>query len=225
MIAKTIQQLTYWPIYLTLKLIFKYKIEGQENLKGLEKKSVIFASNHGSYIDGPICAASMPRGSLTPKDFFPIRFLALKKFFNFKTNSFPFPLSIFTTLYVRYNGSIPVEKGMGDLSIALSEPIRELKTNNIKLWIYPEGYITKDGNLQKGKRGITFLHQSTGVPIVPVYITGNFGIELFKNLPRYLFGFKKLKIKIGKPIYSLGDVSLEDGAEKVMKEISTLIEK
>lgn len=224
MIPRIIQQLSYWPIYLGLKIFFKFSIEGQENLKGLEDKSVIFASNHASYIDGPICAAAMPKGGIVPTKFFPIRFTAFKKFFKVKTNSFPFPLSVLTTLYVVYNGSIPVEKNKGDLNVSLADAIGELKKGKTKLWIYPEGGITKDGKLQQGKRGITFLHQKTNVPIVPVGIKGNFGILSLKNFPKYLFGFRKLTIKIGKPIYSLDSASLEEGSEKIMKEICALID-
>ena len=224
MIAKIIQQLSYWPTYLVLKIFFKYEIEGQENLNGLGNKAVIFASNHASYLDGPICAATMPRGSWVPKNFFPIRFTAFKKFFDVRTNDFPFPMSYLTTWYVKYNGSIPVEKGTGDLNIALAQPIKELKENKIKLWIYPEGGLTKDGKLQQGKRGITFLHQQSGAVIVPVGIAGNFGILHPKNIFKFLLGKKKLKIKIGKPIYSLGNCSLEEGSEKIMQEIGKLID-
>lgn len=222
MFPKLVQQFTYWPIVLTLKIFFGYRIIGQENLKGLGDSSVIFASNHASYIDGPICAAAMPRGSIVPTDFFPIRFMAFKKFFNVKTNPFPFPLNLFTTAYVCWNGSIPVEKGTGELDIALAEPIRELKENKIKLWIYPEGGMTKDGKLQQGKRGVAYLHQKTGKPIVPVFIENNFKILNPSTWVQFIFRKKRLITKIGKPIYSLKKNSLEDGAENVMKEISSL---
>lgn len=223
MIPKIVQQLTYWPIFLTLKIIFKYEIEGQENLKGLEDKSVIFASNHASYVDGPISAASMPRESLVPTSFFPIRFLAAKSFFGIK-NSIPFPISLLTALYVRANGSIPIIRGAGDLSVILKAPIKMLKENKIKLWIYPEGKMTRDGNIGKGKRGVAFLHQQTVAPIVPVAISGNFRILNLTNLFKSILGLRKLKIKIGKPIYSLGGVSLEEGTEKVMEKIGKLKE-
>jgi 1-acyl-sn-glycerol-3-phosphate acyltransferase len=76
-IAKIVQATTYWPTYLAFKFFMRFKVRGQENLKGLENKAIIFASNHTSYIDGPIAAASMPRnGWWYPKDFFPVRFTA-----------------------------------------------------------------------------------------------------------------------------------------------------
>lgn len=216
-IAKIFQAITYWPIYWTLKFFVHFKIEGQENLKGLENKAIIFASNHASYIDGPISAASMPRDSWYPRDFFPIRFLVLKKFFGI-FGQFPFPISLPVTFYVWINGSIPIERTGGDLFKALRAAIKELK-NSAKVWIYPEGGMPKDGKLQPGKRGVTFLHQQTGAPIVPVGILGNYGILSPKTLLRK----NKLKVRIGKPIYSLGNVSLEEGTKIVMSKIAELL--
>ncbi|MBU4224020.1 1-acyl-sn-glycerol-3-phosphate acyltransferase [Patescibacteria group bacterium] len=218
-IAKIFQAITYWPIYLFLKFFVHYEIEGQENLRGLENKSIIFASNHASYIDGPISAAAMPRKSFYPHEFFPIRFLVLREFFNWK-NRFSFPFSILMTTYVRINGSIPVDKADGDLLKALGETIKALN-NRAHVWIYPEGGMTKDGKLRQGKRGVAFLHQQTKASIVPVGIIGNFGILSTKTLLRK----NKVKVKIGKPIYSLGEISLEEGAEKVMSEIAELIKQ
>lgn len=216
-IAKIFQAITYWPIYLLFKFFLRYEVDGQENLRGLENKAIIFASNHASYIDGPLSAASMPRGSFYPHEFFPIRFLALREFYNWK-NSFPFPISIFAAAYVRINGSIPVDKASGDLLKALKDAVEAVK-NGAHIWIYPEGGMTKDGKLRQGKRGVAFLHQQTKAPIIPVGIIGNFGILSTKTLLRK----NKVKVKIGKPIYSLGEKSLEDGVEEVMSEIGKLI--
>jgi 1-acyl-sn-glycerol-3-phosphate acyltransferase len=218
-VAKIFQAITYWPIYLFLKFFLRYEVEGQENLRGLENKSVIFASNHASYIDGPISAAAMPRGSFYPHKFFPIRFLVLREFFNWK-NRFSFPVSVLMISYVHINGSIPVDKARGDLYKALKDAV-EVLNNNARVWIYPEGGMTKDGKLRQGKRGVASLHQQTGAPIVPVGIIGNFGILSAKTLLRK----NKVRVKIGKPIYSLGEISLEEGAEKVMTEIARLIDK
>jgi len=216
-IAKIFQAFTYWPIYLSLKFFANYKIEGQENLKGLEDKGVIFASNHASYIDGPISAASMPRRSFYPSGFFPIRFLALRQYYNW-INPFPIPLNFLTAGYVRINGSIPIDRTGGDLFKALVNAVEALK-NRDKVWIYPEGRRTQDGNLQPGKRGVAFLHQQTRAPIVPVGISGSFKMSFLG----FLLSKHKIRIKIGKPIYNLNNASLEKEAEKVMQEIGKLM--
>ena len=212
MIPRVVQQITYWPIYLVLKFLFRYRVEGQENLEGLGDKPIIFVSNHASLLDGPVCAAAMPRDLVAPVKFSPIRFLVIKEHFSWK-NSFPFPISLFTAFYVRVNGSIPVIHGLGDFQRNLAGAIRALRKGS-KIWIYPEGKITRDGKLQLGKKGAAYLHQATGASIVPVGLNGTF--QILKS--------KKIKIKIGKPIHSLGNLSLEESTEKIMREISKLID-
>ena len=92
MIPKLVQQLTYWPIYLVLKA-FLLSGRRPREFERLEDKPVIFVSNHASYLDGPVCAAAMPRNSVVPHKFFPIRFLVVQEYFNYWKNSFPFPVS------------------------------------------------------------------------------------------------------------------------------------
>lgn len=217
MLSKLVQALTYWPIYLTLRFFVDFKTEGQENLNGLEKQGIIFASNHTSYIDGPICAAAMPRRNyFYPKDFFPIRFTVAKEFFSWK-NSFPFPLSLLAALYVRVNGSIPVEKTGGRLFKSLKWAIRALRKDS-KVWIYPEGRISRSKVLGQGKRGVAYLHQKTNLPIIPVAIIWS----SFVSFWGFVSGRCRLKVRISKPIYSLGNMPPEKGVKIVMGRISKL---
>ena len=218
MIAKAFQAVTYWPIYSALKFFARYKIEGQENLKGLENTGVIFASNHASYIDPQICGMAMPREGLTPKKFFPLRFLAAYEFFRWFKNPALFPFSILVAAYVRLNASIPVIRGLNNIEQNLVKAIEAVK-NGDKVWIYPEGRVSKDGNIQKGKKGVVFLHQKTGAPIVPVGIIGNFGILSFKTLLRK----NSVKIKIGRPIRSLIAETPEEAVSEVMRQIGDLV--
>lgn len=218
MIPKLVQTLSYWPIYLSLKLFWNYQVEGQENLKGLENKAIIFASNHASCFDGSIGGVSMPRHkNFYPSDFFPIRFLVWRKYYNWN-NPFPFPLNLLASAYIRINGSLPVERTGGDLLKALTTVIESLKQKN-KIWIFPEGEVTKDGNLQAGRRGVAFLHQQTKAPIVPIALNGTFKMFSLKNLLKR----RQIKIKIGQPIFSLENLSLEQGVEKIMSEIAELL--
>lgn len=219
-IAKIFQAFTYWPIYLSLKFFVRYKIEGQKNLKGLEDKGVIFASNHASFLDGPMCAASIPRNGFYPSGFFPIRFLALRQFYNW-INPFG-PLCLFIAAYVRVNGSIPIDRTGGDLFKALKDALEALR-NGDKVWIYPEGKRTKTGQLQPGKRGVAFLHKHTGAPVVPVGVIGSFRIFGIKKIWGTLLRRNKVTVRIGKPIYNLNSASLEEGAEKVMRGIGNLL--
>ncbi|MCX6731777.1 MAG: lysophospholipid acyltransferase family protein [Candidatus Parcubacteria bacterium] len=217
-IGKYFQAITYWPVYLLLRLFVHFKIEGQENLKGLEDGAIIFASNHGRGIDGPFCAVSMPRnkGDFFPKKFFPVRFLAHKKFFS--------PRYLLIALYVWINGSIVIPRGEcrndEDMKNILTGAINAIR-NKEKIWIFPEGRVSRDGQMGKGKRGVAFLHRETDAPIVPVALIGTAGLYS----PLTFLGLKKVVVKIGKPIYSLGEgnYDLSEASQKVMLEIKKLM--
>lgn len=213
--AKIFQALNYWPTYLLLKFFVKFEVCGQDNLRGLENEAIILTSNHCSWFDGPIAAASLPRAGLFP-EFFPIRFLVMERFFHWKY------LAI--AAYIRLNGSIKVPKGAKRDGI-LNEAITALKAGH-KLWVYPEGgWDDKNrGRLRRGRKGVVYLHRATGAKIVPVGIIGNYGLLH----PRTLLRKNKVLVNIGKPIVILDDCghcTLEDGAAKVMSRIQDLINR
>ncbi|MEK7596274.1 MAG: lysophospholipid acyltransferase family protein [Patescibacteria group bacterium] len=203
-LAKFFQTIISKPIYFILKLLVDYKVEGQENLKGLEKKAVIFSSNHASYIDGPICGAAMPN-----HHFFPVRFLILDQFFKLRYILIP--------VFLKLNAGIKLKKIHGSLGLSLMETILALIFGG-KVWIYPEGKLTLNGEIHSGKRGIGFLHKMTSAPIVPVGIAGNFNIISRK----YIWKRTKVRVKIGKPLYDLVDLTSEEIVSRLMSEIIKL---
>ena len=69
-IPSFVQIVVCWTALGLFKLLFRLKVEGQENLKEIEDGPIIFASNHNSYIDGGIAGASLLKGSSYPKKFF-----------------------------------------------------------------------------------------------------------------------------------------------------------
>jgi len=212
--AKVFQALNYWPTFLLLKFFVKYEVYGQENLRGLEHEAIILTSNHCSWFDGPIAAASLPRANLFPSTFFPIRFLVKERFFHWKY--------LALAAYLRLNGSIRIP-GVAKKDTILKEAIVALKSGH-KIWVYPEGgWDTKNkGRLTRGRKGVVFLHRKTGAKIVPVGIIGSHRLLH----PRTLFRKEKVIVNIGQPIVSLADsgpCTLEDGARKVMSRIQDLI--
>lgn len=224
-----VQAILYWIALAVFKTFLHFKVEGQENLKEVENGPIIFASNHASYIDGGISAVSLPRSSLWPKKFFPIRFLAIERFFTWKY----FPINIIYWL----GGAIKISNAKtkirnldnSHLFEVLSEPIKLLK-NGAKIWIYPEGGFNDDGTPKKPRNGITFLHQQTGAPIVPVAIIGSdkvlygniFTVRAFLNAVKSLLMMNKVKVLIGKPIYSINGANLDENTNFIMNEIYKL---
>jgi len=206
--------------FLVLKIFTRLEIGGQENIKEVEDGPVIFASNHNSFIDSGISAAAMPKNSVYLKKIAPLKFLVMDKYFSWKI----LPIRIFLELM----GAIKVKKAKikledsNHLHEVLSEPVKFLKQGG-KVWIYPEGGFHKDGTPKKLRVGVAFLRRQTGAPILPIRIIGNDQVmsKIIPFLPKLttLIGLNKLKVIIGKPIYSLGNLSLEDASSEIMRSI------
>ena len=206
--------------FLVLKIFTRLKIEGQENIKEVEDGPVIFASNHNSFIDSGISAAVMPKNITYLKKIAPLKFLVMDKYFSWKI----LPIRIFLEMM----GAIKVKKAKVKLEDSshlydvLSEPVKLLKQGG-KIWIYPEGGFNNDGTPKKLRVGVAFLRRQTGAPILPIRIIGNDQVmsKIIPFLPKLttLIGLNKLKVIIGKPIYSLGNLSLEDASSEIMRSI------
>lgn len=192
-----------------------FKIEGQENLKGLEGKGVILAANHGSYIDPLLIPVALPINS----PLLPVRYLALELFFKF-------PHFLFAGLPMIFFGTLPVKRGLGDMGRALQKPLEVLKKGGT-VGIFPEGKRTKIGDLktgfgqlQRGHRGVAYLAQETGLPIIPIALKGN-----FRALKPSIFFLRKRHIEVifGQPLFIPKELSLEKGADGIMKAIEGLL--
>lgn len=218
-----VQMVVCWVALGAFKTLFRFKVEGQENLKGIEDSPIIFASNHNSYIDGGIAGASLLKGSSRPNKFFPIRYLVASEYFRWKY----FPVNIFVMIV----GSVKLKKAKikkednSHLREILSEPVKRLRQGE-KIWIYPEGGFNNDGTPKKPRHGIIFLHQESKAPIVPVKMIGNNKIMskhvLFFPTLKTLLGINRIKVVFGKPIYSLDTPDIDQGTRILMDKIEEL---
>lgn len=132
---------------------FKMEIKGLENIP--KENNFILAPNHQSFLDAQLISASLPYEVLkdtyflATEEFFQSR---LKKLFARKTN--------IITINVYKNLKLVLEK------------LDFLLKNGKNVLIFPEGAITKDGNLYPFKNAFAILAKQSGVPIVPVTIKG-----------------------------------------------------
>ncbi|MCK4635693.1 MAG: 1-acyl-sn-glycerol-3-phosphate acyltransferase [Candidatus Moranbacteria bacterium] len=236
-VAKTTQLIFSFLTYTTLKIFFDFEVRGKEKLKKFKNKPVIFAGNHNSRkFDGFITGTAI---ALPSEDFYfgelsPVRYLVFKsyfKWFRFET-PLPFPVSIFSAIWLRFNNCIPIKSRRREeyknlrLKNLLQSAVEALE-NGEKLFVFPEGKTGGDNKLRKGKRGVACLHRETGVPIVPVGISGSYKLFTLKNFLKSR-NEKKVVVTFGEPIYDLweeGDSkkSLKEGVDKVISEISKLI--
>jgi len=138
---------------------------GLENLKGLEP-SVIFASNHQSYMDVPAILSALParwRYRVAPamrKEFFEAHFHG-----HSFTNSLNYYLS---TLF--FNAFPIPQREPG--ALATLRYIGELSLDKWCLLIFPEGVMTDAGEIKTFQPGVGMIAAKLGIPVVPLRIRG-----------------------------------------------------
>lgn len=139
------------------RLIYRPRVEGRENLP--REGSVIFASNHLSFIDSiAIPVAVAPR---------PVHFLAKSSYFEGTGFAGWATRTLFTAA-----GAIPVRRGAGQAALDALDQQRQILETGAAVALYPEGTRSLDGRLYKGRTGVAFLALQTGAPVVPVGLIG-----------------------------------------------------
>ena len=187
-----------------LKVFFKFTIKGKENIP--RKGPFIIASNHISYADPAVVGVTC--------NTMPVMFMAKKDLF-----SAPFFGWWFKAL-----GCIPVERKSGNFT-SLKKAVQRLREGKV-LGIFPEGTRSFDGCLQKAEPGIGLIAAKSGVPIVPVYVSGTEkALPKGKRMPRPC----RVKARVGKTVDISESVKISDRkkryesvGEKVMDAIFKL---
>lgn len=166
-----------------VRLLFIKRIEGKENLPS-RKQGYILVSNHQSYIDilidGYLC--------------FTRNFHFIGQIDRWKQSSsgkiIKFIYSLFDTIHLD-------RKDKESRKRAIAKAIEFLEKKEV-LIIYPEGRRSRTGKLQRGELGTARIFLETGVPIVPVALSGTFEVMP----PKGKLKFKRIvKSRIGKPFY------------------------
>jgi 1-acyl-sn-glycerol-3-phosphate acyltransferase len=131
------------------RLLGGFHVEGLENVP--RAGPAILAPNHHSWADPPAIRAVIDR---------PCWFMG---------NDFLFDIPVLGKLLPHY-GAFPVHRGQMDRA-ALHTAEQHLKDGDL-LVVFPEGGTTMTGVLYPFEGGVALLSLRTGVPIIPVGITG-----------------------------------------------------
>jgi 1-acyl-sn-glycerol-3-phosphate acyltransferase len=158
------------------KFLIYHEVVGAENIP--RSGPALLIVNHIDNVDIPLLLISTRRH---------IFFMAKQELFD---------VFVFGGL-MRMAGTISVNRKAVDRQ-ALREALDVLKKGGI-LGLFPEGHRNPAGVLQRAHTGATLLAQRSGVPIVPIALTGT--ERLFEEKGRFLPRRVAVKVQIGPPFH------------------------
>lgn len=211
-----LQTIVWIPAQIILRFFLHFHVEGYERIKGV-RGPVIFVSNHTSFWDPILVTAALPFLSR----FYPMLYVAREHAYYYRMNKF-IPIWAFQIW-----GAHPAEGGQRDYAAALAWHAGMVKRGR-SLCMFPEG---KRGrlhpDLEEFKGGIGYLAYETNATIVPVGITGVFGMKQ----KDFFMRTRRTQVIFGKPIVpdticvnkSPGVEDYKNVAQKIRDEVGKLV--
>ncbi|MCK5536074.1 MAG: 1-acyl-sn-glycerol-3-phosphate acyltransferase, partial [Bacteroidales bacterium] len=185
-------------------LFLKVSVEGTSNIQ--KDKAYIFMPNHISFIDIPFVAG-----------FIPVFFRAVEAHHHFS-----WPVYGWAT---RSYGNIPISRTHFGKSMQSYNALTEYLNNKKSVLIFPEGHRTLDGKMLKFKKLPFYITQQTDVEIIPIGISGMYGVnpkgKLIVNIT------SPLKLKFGEPISReiINSKTPDELSKYVQAKVAELIER
>ncbi|HJV60069.1 MAG TPA: MFS transporter, partial [Albitalea sp.] len=142
--------------FFATRLVYRFKVRGDEHIPSAG--AAILVCNHVSFVDAVLLMAASPR---------PIRFIMDHRIFQVPLLGWLFRLA----------KAIPIASQRDDPAVyeqALAQARQVLDEGEL-LCIFPEGGITRDGQLGEFKGGIMKLLQTHPVPVVPLALQNLWG--------------------------------------------------
>ena len=194
-------------LLLVVRIFVKVNVEGQHNLVNL-KYPVIFMPNHLSFIDPAVLAMALPFKIRNQLSF------AAARDFLYEDLKWLAPIAELT-----FN-SFPIQRE-GDSNIKLGlEFIGKMLDNSYSVVLFPEGKISKDGNLLPLKMGSGMIAVNMNATIIPVKIEGIQKILPYNKIVPIRRG--TITIKFGKPLSFKRSDSYQEARQKIQDELEKL---
>ena len=141
-----------WARSLLLAAGIKPEISGLENIE--PEKSYILIANHQSHMDIPVLSCVLP---------VPLRIIAKKELFKIP----------FLGWGMKGVGMLSIDRSNRKKSIdTLKEAEEIIKTHVLSILAFPEGTRSDDGKIHPFKKGPFILAINTGLPLLPVSVSG-----------------------------------------------------
>jgi 1-acyl-sn-glycerol-3-phosphate acyltransferase len=172
--------------WIVMTVLYRIKPQGVENLP--VKGPAVVVCNHVSYIDPLILSACIPR---------PMRFVMWYKIFQIPLLNFIF----------RTGKAIPIAGARENVEImneAFEKVDAELAAGSI-VCIFPEGGITRDGEIARFRPGIEKIIERRPVPVIPASLGRLWGSWFsrrrdggLRRIPGRFFA--RIPVRFGKPV-------------------------
>ena len=179
-----------WGRLILATSLVRVKVSGLENIP--KDTNVIFTPNHQSFLDIFILLKYLP---------YPYKFIIMRKLFNV-------PL---LGIHITKCGFFSLDRKDRKKSVSTIHKIVEEIKEGWSFIIFPEGKLTKDGKVGEFGRGSSIIIQYARKPVVPVAISGTFGVWPKGS---WILNPQEVAVKIGKP------VKFEEYTEHINKETS-----
>ncbi|WP_035054152.1 MFS transporter [Andreprevotia chitinilytica] len=173
-------------VWIATHTLYRIKTEGLENIP--EEGPCVLICNHVSFMDALILAGAVRR---------PIRFVMDHRIFKIPVLSFIF----------RTAKAIPIApaKENPELKTQAFDRVAAYLEAGEVVCIFPEGGITRDGEIQRFRPGIEDIIRRTPVPVVPMALQGLWGSFFSRKdgaammkMPRRVWS--KIGFRVGKPV-------------------------
>ena len=142
--------------WILISFVYRLKVKGLENIP--EKGAVIVVANHVSYVDALVISAACRR---------PIQFVMDHNIFRTPGMAWVF----------RQMKAIPIAsvKENPEMMERAFQRVKKALDDGEVVCVFPEGKLTKDGEMGPFRSGIERMVAETGAPVVPLALRGLWG--------------------------------------------------
>lgn len=159
-------------VWILTHTLYKIKVIDKENIP--HDGGALLACNHVSYVDAILLVVTIQR---------PIRFLMYRNIYNIKLLKPIFKLA----------GAIPISYTDGPKEILKSLNVAaEAIKNGELVCIFPEGQLTRTGNMLRFNKGLERIIKDTECPIIPVHLDRVWGSIFSYERGKYFYKRPKM---------------------------------